>query len=65
MEALLGMEVISSSMFISAVVATAVWMNKYYGGFAWDGSHQQFNVHPMCMVVGLVLLYGTGKMRRL
>jgi len=46
---------------LSAVLVLAVWMNKYYGGFAWDGSHQQFNVHPMCMVVGLVLLYGKGK----
>ncbi|CDQ72958.1 unnamed protein product [Oncorhynchus mykiss] len=33
-------------------------MGSYHGGYAWDGSGQEFNVHPLCMVLGLVFLYG-------
>ncbi|EDO43587.1 predicted protein [Nematostella vectensis] len=42
---------------IIAIVLTGIWMGKYRGGFAWDGSGQQFNYHPVCMVIGLVYLY--------
>ncbi|XP_077978217.1 transmembrane ascorbate-dependent reductase CYB561-like isoform X1 [Glandiceps talaboti] len=35
-----------------------VWMGKYLGGFAWDGSKQQFNLHPLLMTIGLIFLYG-------
>ncbi|XP_055513045.1 transmembrane ascorbate-dependent reductase CYB561 [Leucoraja erinacea] len=43
---------------LSAVIITGVWLGHYQGGFAWDGSAQQFNVHPLCMVLGMVFLYG-------
>ncbi|KAF6717600.1 Cytochrome b561 [Oryzias melastigma] len=35
-------------------------MGHYRGGFAWDGSAREFNLHPLCMVLGLVLLHGDG-----
>ncbi|XP_064862592.1 transmembrane ascorbate-dependent reductase CYB561 isoform X1 [Oncorhynchus nerka] len=43
---------------LACVVITGVWMGRYHGGYAWDGSGQEFNVHPLCMVLGLVFLYG-------
>ncbi|KAK5885628.1 hypothetical protein CesoFtcFv8_019323 [Champsocephalus esox] len=46
---------------LASVVLTAVWMGHYRGGFSWDGSSFQFNVHPLCMVLGLVFLQGDGE----
>ena len=43
---------------IVSVVLMVVWCLKYLGGFAWDSSSQQFNWHPLLMMVGLLLLYG-------
>ena len=39
-----------------------VWLNNYLGGFAWDGTSKEFNLHPLCMVCGLVFLYGECKL---
>lgn len=43
---------------LASVVVTGVWMGHYRGGFAWDGSTREFNLHPLCMVLGLVFLQG-------
>ncbi|CAL9693604.1 unnamed protein product [Knipowitschia caucasica] len=48
----------SQVLGLAAVVLTGVWMGRYRGGFAWDGSALQFNLHPLCMVLGLVFLQG-------
>lgn len=45
-------------MGVASVVLTGVWMGHFRGGFAWDGSAQEFNLHPLCMVLGLVFLQG-------
>lgn len=46
----------------SACVAfVSAWCQYWRGGFSWDGSAQTFNWHPVLMVTGLVVLYGTGK----
>lgn len=42
---------------IAAIAMTAVWMAKYLGGFAWDGSSQEFNYHPLLMVTSMVFLF--------
>ena len=47
---------------ILAMVLTGIWMGKYLGGFAWDGSLQEFNYHPLCMIISMVFLYGEGKL---
>lgn len=52
---------LSQVLGLVSVVLTGVWMGQYKGGFAWDGSAQQFNVHPLCMVLGLVFLQGDGE----
>lgn len=51
----------SQVLGLASVVLTGVWMGQYHGGFAWDGSAQEFNLHPLCMVLGLVFLQGDGK----
>lgn len=49
---------VSQLLGLVSVVLTGVWMGHYRGGFAWDGSAQEFNLHPLCMVLGLVFLQG-------
>uniref|UniRef100_UPI00398F84EF lysosomal membrane ascorbate-dependent ferrireductase CYB561A3 n=1 Tax=Pristiophorus japonicus TaxID=55135 RepID=UPI00398F84EF len=40
------------------VIFVITWSKGYRGGFAWDGSAKMFNWHPVCMVTGLVVIYG-------
>ncbi|XP_043562023.1 lysosomal membrane ascorbate-dependent ferrireductase CYB561A3-like isoform X1 [Chiloscyllium plagiosum] len=40
------------------IIIVTTWSKVYRGGFAWDGSAKMFNWHPVCMVTGLVVLYG-------
>lgn len=54
----------SQVLGLASVVLTGVWMGHYRGGFAWDGSAQEFNLHPLCMVLGLVFLHGDGESTR-
>lgn len=51
----------SQLLGLASVVLTGVWMGHYRGGFAWDGSAREFNLHPLCMVLGLVFLQGDGE----
>ena len=46
---------------VLSMALVGLWMGKYRGGFAWDGSLLQFNYHPLCMVIGLVFLYSEGE----
>ncbi|XP_069479945.1 lysosomal membrane ascorbate-dependent ferrireductase CYB561A3 [Ambystoma mexicanum] len=41
------------------VLFTVYWLQNWSGGFAWDGSGRMFNWHPVCMVTGLVVFYGS------
>ncbi|XP_078536757.1 lysosomal membrane ascorbate-dependent ferrireductase CYB561A3 [Lissotriton helveticus] len=43
---------------ILCVFLTVFWVQQWRGGFAWDESGMMFNWHPVCMVTGLVVLYG-------
>ncbi|KAH0621069.1 hypothetical protein JD844_022087 [Phrynosoma platyrhinos] len=44
---------------ILCVGFTVYWSHHWLGGFAWDGSAQMFNWHPVLMVTGMLVLYGT------
>jgi hypothetical protein len=50
----------SQLLGLTVVAMTGAWLGLYRGGTAWEGA-QQFNVHPLCMVVGMVFLQGDGK----
>ena len=50
------------ALCLSAVMLTIHWGYTYYGGFAWDGTGKMFNWHPVLMIIGLVVLYGNGKL---
>nr|AAW27732.1 SJCHGC00839 protein [Schistosoma japonicum] len=51
--------VIASQIFgLLAVVLTAVWLGKFWGGFSWTNANTVFNYHPLFSVLGLVFLYG-------
>uniref|UniRef100_A0A8C5A1R8 Transmembrane ascorbate-dependent reductase CYB561 n=1 Tax=Gadus morhua TaxID=8049 RepID=A0A8C5A1R8_GADMO len=58
-----GLVGMSQAVGVAIVVVTGVWLGHHHGGFAWDGSAHQFNVHPLCMVLGMVVLYGDGEAR--
>nr|XP_056707968.1 lysosomal membrane ascorbate-dependent ferrireductase CYB561A3 [Euleptes europaea] len=44
---------------ILCVGLTGFWGRHWLGGFAWDGSSEMFNWHPVLMVTGMLVLYGT------
>lgn len=48
-------------VFAIAMVGLAVvWTMNVLGGFAWDGTSKEFNVHPFMMTCGFILLFGEG-----
>lgn len=55
--------VVAASQILGLAVITvlAAWIGQYRGGVAWDSSQLLFNVHPLCMVIGMVFLQGDGK----
>lgn len=50
----------SQLLGLTVVAMTGAWLGLYRGGIAWE-SALQFNVHPLCMVIGLVFLQGDGE----
>lgn len=46
---------------VACLTCVCYWITQWQGGFAWDGTHQQFNWHPPLMVAGLVVFYGYGE----
>lgn len=45
----------SQLLGLTVLAVTGMWLGLYRGGIAWE-SALQFNVHPLCMVIGLVFL---------
>lgn len=50
----------SQLLGLTVVATTGAWLGVYRGGIAWE-SALQFNVHPLCMIIGLVFLQGDGE----
>lgn len=50
----------SQLLGLTVVAVTGAWLGAYRGGIAWE-SALQFNVHPLCMIIGLVFLQGDGE----
>ncbi|XP_036755810.2 transmembrane ascorbate-dependent reductase CYB561 isoform X2 [Manis pentadactyla] len=47
----------SQLLGLTVVAMTGAWLGLYRGGIAWE-SALQFNVHPLCMIIGLIFLQG-------
>ena len=45
------------------MVLVGIWMQNYRNGFAWSTKDPgiEFNWHPLFMTIGLIYLYGNGK----
>lgn len=52
----------SQLLGLTVVAVTGAWLGLYRGGIAWESS-LQFNVHPLCMVMGMIFLQGDGESR--
>lgn len=50
--------ILAEALGLTAVGLIITLSSKYWGGYAWDGSEQQFNLHPALMVVGFLFFYG-------
>lgn len=50
----------SQLLGLTVVAVTGAWLGLYRGGIAWESS-LQFNVHPLCMVIGMIFLQGDGE----
>lgn len=50
----------SQLLGLTVLAVTGMWLGLYRGGIAWE-SALQFNVHPLCMVIGLVFLQADGE----
>ncbi|XP_014811977.1 PREDICTED: cytochrome b561 [Calidris pugnax] len=48
---------VSQLLGLTLLATTGAWLGRYRGGGGWHG-HLQFNVHPLCMVLGMVFLQG-------
>lgn len=53
---------LSQLLGLTVVAVTGAWLGLYRGGIAWESS-LQFNVHPLCMVIGMIFLQGDGESR--
>lgn len=51
----------SQLLGLTVVATTGAWLGLYRGGIAWE-SALQFNVHPLCMIIGLIFLQGDGEL---
>ncbi|NXS51882.1 CY561 protein, partial [Brachypteracias leptosomus] len=48
---------VSQLLGLTMLATTGAWLGLYRGGVAWHSS-LQFNIHPLCMVLGMVFLQG-------
>lgn len=48
----------SQLLGLAVVTVTGVWMGRYRDGLAWESLALQLNVHPLCMILGMVFLQG-------
>lgn len=48
----------SQVLGLAVITMTGAWLGRYQGGIAWESATLQFNVHPLCMVIGMVFLQG-------
>ncbi|XP_033926116.1 transmembrane ascorbate-dependent reductase CYB561 [Melopsittacus undulatus] len=48
---------VSQALGLTLLLSTGAWLGRYRGGLGWH-SALQINVHPLCMVLGMVFLQG-------
>ncbi|XP_054827070.1 lysosomal membrane ascorbate-dependent ferrireductase CYB561A3 isoform X2 [Eublepharis macularius] len=55
----LPFSILQGILGVLCVGLTGFWGQHWLGGFAWDGSSEMFNWHPVLMVTGMLVLYGS------
>lgn len=54
---------ISQIFGVGSVVLMGIWLGKFQGGFGWGYKNaHKFNYHPLFMTIGLIFIYGDGKL---
>ncbi|XP_062824826.1 transmembrane ascorbate-dependent reductase CYB561 isoform X4 [Anolis carolinensis] len=48
----------SQLLGLAVLAVVGAWMGHFRGGLAWESPQLQFNVHPLCMILGMVFLQG-------
>ena len=54
------LQVLAHISGIALLVATGVWVSKYFGGFNWGKFPGTFSYHAFFGVLGLVVICGEG-----
>ncbi|XP_063964538.1 transmembrane ascorbate-dependent reductase CYB561-like isoform X2 [Lytechinus pictus] len=49
---------ISQALAVIILILAGFWTGHTLGGFAWDGTSKEFNLHPLLMILGFIFLYG-------
>lgn len=54
----------AAAVGIVSIIFVLRWVLHFKEGLGWDGGLAEFNWHPVLMVIGFIVLQGTGEWKR-